>query len=74
MACLMRHNRLASGSVSGAAARVAPFGFDQQPFDHAVFFYLDEQFFLRNLGDMAMAALQKGGAAVIMATERTNGL
>ncbi len=64
----MRHTGPSSDSVPGTARRAAPFGFDHQPFDHAAFFYLDEQFFLRTLGDLAIAVLQKGGAAVIMAT------
>jgi len=46
----------------------APFGFDRHPFDHAALFYLDEEFLLRTLCDMAATSLQSGGAAVIMAT------
>lgn len=56
-------------SARGCAVPVAPFGFDRQPFDHAAFFYLDEEFLVRTLSDMALASLQSGGAAVIMATD-----
>lgn len=55
-------------SVSRSRIPRAPFGFDCQPFDHAAFFYLDEQFLLRILSDMAVTSLKSGGAAVIMAT------
>jgi len=51
-----------------SAAPAAPFKFDCYPFDHAAFFYLDEEFFLRTLCAMAVTSLQMGGAAVIMAT------
>lgn len=46
----------------------APFGCDCQPFVHAAFFYLDEEFLVRTLCDMAVPSLESGGAAVIMAT------
>jgi len=58
-----------SYSASGSAVPAAPFGFDRHPFDHAAFFYLDEEFFVRTLSHMAICSLQRGGAAVIMATD-----
>lgn len=57
-----------SHSASGRAVPVAPFGFDCQPFDHAALFYLDEEFLVRILCNIATPTLQGGGAAVIMAT------
>jgi DcmR-like sensory protein len=57
-----------SDSAGGSGIPAAPFNFDYQPFDHAAFFYLDEDFFLRTLCNLAMPSLHRGGAAVIMAT------
>lgn len=51
------------------ATPATPFGFDRHPFDHAAFFYLDDEFLLRTLCDFAVTSLQSGGAAVIMATD-----
>jgi len=64
----MRPSGPSSHSASGSAVPPAPSGFARQPFDHAAFFYLDEEFLLRTLCDMAVPLLQSGGAAVIMAT------
>jgi len=51
------------------AVSAARFSFDRNPFDHAALFYLDEEFLVRILCDLAVTSLQRGGAAVIMATD-----
>lgn len=47
---------------------VLPFGFDKSPCDHAVLFYLDENFLIRVLCDFVAASLHSGQSAVILAT------
>lgn len=64
----MRPSGPSSPSARGSAVPSGPFGFGLQPFDHAAFFYLHEEFLVRTLCDMAIFSLQSGGAAVIMAT------
>jgi hypothetical protein len=57
-----------SGSVDDSWVPAAPFGFQHQPFDHAAFFYLKEECLVRGLCNIAFTVLERGGAAVIMAT------
>ena len=58
----------ASDSAGHAAGAAVPFGFDRQPFDHAALFYLNDEFLVGTLCNLAIFSLQSGGAAVIMAT------
>jgi MEDS: MEthanogen/methylotroph, DcmR Sensory domain len=59
-------------SFYGVRRRVVPappFSFDRHPFDHAAFFYLEEEFLLHILCGFVVSSLQSGGGAVIMGTD-----